>query len=269
MAARLTVFCGALIVAFASEKMIAQEITSFADRPDLSPDKVQSGFNFLTAETQQLQTDSFANPGYLWVDKGQRLFTDSKEGKSCQFCHDANSEGSLIGAATRYPLVDSATNALVNLEERINLCRTRHQQLPEFIYESDELLSLTAYVANLSQGMPFDVVVDGDAEPFFNQGREYFFQRKGQLNLACSQCHDDSWGKMLRGDRISQGHSNAFPGYRLEWQTFGSLHRRIRDCDVGVRAEPYQLGADIYKSLELYLSWRAADLHIESPGVRR
>ena len=29
---------------------------------------------------------------------------------------------------------------------------------------------------------------------------------------------------MLRGDRISQGHPNAWPAYRLEWQTFGSLH---------------------------------------------
>ena len=74
---------------------------------------------------------------------------------------------------------------------------------------------------------------------------------------------------MLRGDRLSQGHPTAFPGYRLEWQTFGSLHRRIRDCDARVRAEPYALGSEICIALELYLAWRAGELPIESPGVRR
>ena len=103
----------------------------------------------------------------------------------------------------------------------------------------------------------------------YAEGRNYFFRRRGQLNLACHHCHDRNWGKMLRGDRISQGHGNAFPAYRLEWQTLGSLHRRFRDCDVGVRAQPHEAGSGIYTSLELYLARRAAQLPMESPGVRR
>ena len=31
----------------------------------------------------------------------------------------------------------------------------------------------------------------------------------------------------------------AIPEYRLEWQAMGSLDRRIRNCMVGVRAEPF------------------------------
>ena len=89
------------------------------------------------------------------------------------------------------------------------------------------------------------------------------------MNLACDQCHDRNWGKQLRGDTISQGHPTAFPGYRMEWQRAGSLHRRFRDCDIGVRAEPLPLGSEGYKALELYLAWRAGDLPIEVPGVRR
>jgi hypothetical protein len=80
------------------------------------------------------------------------------------------------------------------------------------------------------------VAIDGPARPFFDAGRALYHQRQGQLDLACAQCHDQSWGKRLRVERISQGHATGFPIYRLEWQTLGSLHRRLRACFQGVRA---------------------------------
>ena len=73
----------------------------------------------------------------------------------------------------------------------------------------------------------------------------------------CAQCHEDHWGKRLRAERISQGHANGFPIYRLEWQTLGSLHRRLRACFQGVRAEPFPSGTPEFVNLELYLAWRA------------
>ena len=252
----------ALLLVVASAALA--DTRSFVDRSDLPAEAVRSGSVFLTAETRALQADGFANPGYLWVERGRELFDDGD--KACSSCHQADA---LAGAAARYPQYDAVAGALLNLEARINLCRQHHQELPPLAYESDELLALTAYVANLSQGRPLTVAVDGDAAPFFEQGRAYYFQRRGQLNLACNQCHDDNWGGKLRGDTISQGQPNAWPAYRLEWQTFGSLHRRIRDCDAGVRAEPHASGSGVYTSLELYLVWRARGLTLESPGVRR
>jgi sulfur-oxidizing protein SoxA len=258
-----------LLACFYSGQGSTQEQRSFAARNDLPPQSVQSGFEFLTRESQLLQQDSFANPGYLWVDKGRVLFGRPAGAASCLSCHAQDGARSLVGAAARYPAFDEVAGTLLNLEGRINQCRTRQQRLPELAYESDELLSLTAYVASLSRGMPYAVSIDGPSRPFFERGRAYFFRRKGQLNLACNQCHDDNWGKRLRGDRISQGHGNGYPGYRMEWQSFGSLHRRIRDCDIGVRAAPEHGGSAVYKSVELYLAWRAANLPIESPGIRR
>ena len=93
--------------------------------------------------------------------------------------------------------------------------------------------------------------------------------RRGQLNFSCQQCHDETWGKRLRGDTISQGHGNGFPAYRFEWEGFGSLHRRLYDCDTGVRAEPFPLGSQTYVDLEYYLAIRASGLPVESPGIRR
>ena len=106
---------------------------------------------------------------------------------------------------------------------------------------SQELLALTALVAHQSRGGPMSVRVDGPARPFFEAGRALYYERQGQLDLSCAQCHEDNWGKRLRAERISQGHANGFPIYRLEWQTLGSLHRRLRACFQGVRAEPFRL----------------------------
>ncbi len=247
----------------------ADRVDVFAERPDLAPDRVQSGFAYLTSESQALQNDEFANPGNLWTDRGEALFAEPVGAASCASCHAATGPDSLAGAATRYPRVDVIAGGLVNLERKINHCRAERQGLAPWDSESEPLLAVSAYVASLSKGLPYRVSIDGAAAEHFARGRDYFFRRKGQLNLACNQCHDDNWGRRLRGDTLSQGHPNAFPSYRFEWQALGSLHRRLQDCDSGVRAQPHALGSLMYTSVELYLTWRAAHLPIEVPGIRR
>lgn len=238
------------------------------DRAGLDPKAAVSGYTFLTPETQAQQDDDFLNPGFLWVDRGAKLFNSGEAVKaSCASCHDAGGRP-LEGVAARYPRIDEATGKLTNLEGRINYCRTRHQAAEPLAHESEDLLALSAYVASLSRGTPVSVRLDERVRPYYAKGRDYFFTRRGQLNLACHHCHDRNWGRSLRGDTISQGHANGFPTYRLEWQTLGSLHRRFRDCDTGVRAEPRPLGSEEYLALELYLAMRASGLAIEAPAVR-
>jgi len=242
-----------------------------ADPPTgIRPEDTRSGYHFQSRETQAMQDDDLANPGFLWVLKGEDLWRKAAgaAGKSCASCHQ-DAAKSMKGVAARYPAFDARAGRVINLEQRINQCRVDHQQTSPFIYESEDLLALTVYVAHPSRGMPMQVTTDGPARPFFTAGRNFFLTRQGQLNLACKQCHEDQWGKQLRGDRISQGHGNAYPIYRLEWQTVGSLHRRLRSCSIGVRAEPYPYGAQEYVNLELFLAWRARGLPIETPGVRR
>jgi L-cysteine S-thiosulfotransferase len=67
---------------------------------------------------------------------------------------------------------------------------------------------------------------------------------------------------------IPQGQPNGYPEYRLEWQGMGSLERRIRNCLIGVRAEPFAADAPELADLELYLGWRANGLRVETPAVR-
>ena len=131
------------------------------------------------------------------------------------------------------------------------MCRAERQGLEPFAYESRELLGITAFVANQSRGMPVAVSTGGAAAASFGRGRDLFYTRIGQLDLACSNCHEDRVGSRLRGEPISQGQINGFPVYRQLWQTLGSTHRMFAWCNEAVRAEPFALGSQDYVDLEL------------------
>jgi L-cysteine S-thiosulfotransferase len=234
------------------------------------PGDKMPGSAFLSPELKTQQDDEGANPGMLWVADGEKLWRtpSGPQNQSCAGCH-GDAGATMKGVATRYPRVDAMSGRLLNLEMQINQCHERRQNASPYAWESRELLGLTAYVAYQSRGMPMTVSIDGRAQTSFEAGRAFFRERQGQLNLSCSQCHDENWGRRLRGDTISQGHPTGFPIYRLEWQSMGSLHRRLRACSLGVRAQVLDYGAHEYVALELYLAWRATGLTIETPGLRR
>jgi L-cysteine S-thiosulfotransferase len=233
------------------------------------PATPRPGRDFQSAATQALQADDGTNPGMLWVEQGAGLWRRPEGGaqKSCATCH-GDAAVTMAGVAARYPVV-AADGAVHNIEGRINLCRTEQQQAPALAYESNDLLALTSYVTFHARGQPRRVRIDGPARAVFERGRAFWQTRQGQMNIACSQCHDDNVSRKLRGDTISQGQSHGWPGYRLEWQSVGSLHRRLRACSLGVRADILDFGSPEYLALELYLAWRGEGLPMESPGVRR
>jgi sulfur-oxidizing protein SoxA len=228
----------------------------------------RSGYSFMTPDTRAMQDDDTANPGMLWVLDGEALWKRKTGGadKACADCHN-DARTSMKGVAARYPAFDKTLGRPVDLEQRFNLCRTNHQQAPPLAYESHDLLALSALVAQQSRGIPIETS-DPQLEPFIAKGRELFMQRQGQLNLACSNCHDDNWDKRLAGSAITQAHPTGYPLYRLEWQSLGSLQRRLRACITGIRAQAYDYGAPELVELELYLMSRARGMPVEAPAVR-
>jgi L-cysteine S-thiosulfotransferase len=232
------------------------------------PDR-KSGYELMGRETRAMQDDDTTNPGMLWVLDGEALWKrkDGAAGKSCADCH-GDARTSMKGVAARYPAFNASRGRPVDLEQRINICRTDQQQFTPLALEGKELLALAAYVGRQSRGMPIEIADDERSKPFLEAGRDMFNQRQGQLNLSCAQCHDDNWGQKLAGAPIPQGHATGYPLYRLEWQTLGSLQRRLRNCLVGMRAASYPLGAPEYVDLELYLMWRARGMKVETPAVR-
>jgi sulfur-oxidizing protein SoxA len=229
----------------------------------------RSGFTFMTPETQAMQNDDTANPAMLWVLDGEALWK-RKAGtadKACADCH-GDAASSMKGVAARYPAFDKALGRPVDLEGRINLCRANQQQAAPLAYESRDLLALTAFVAKQSQGSPIEAGSDPQLAPFIAKGRALYTQRQGQLNLACNNCHEEVWDKRLAGSAITQGHATGYPLYRLEWQTLGSLQRRLRACMTGIRAQAYDFASPELIELELYLMSRVRGMPMESPAIR-
>jgi sulfur-oxidizing protein SoxA len=228
-------------------------LASLAHAGEIPLAERRSGYEFMSRETRAMQDDETTNPALFSLMEGEVLFKTN-----CASCHT-----DMKGVAARYPAVKGGK--LVNLEQQINVCRTERQKAAAFPYESKELLALSAYVGSQSRGLPISVSAD---EKHLAAGRALFERRQGQLNLACSQCHDDNWGKSLAGTPIPQAHPTGYPIYRLEWQGMGSLQRRLRNCMIGVRAEPYAYGSEEFVELEYFLLWRARGMKLETPAVR-
>ena len=229
----------------------------------------RSGYTYAKAETRAIQDDDFENPAMLWVDSGGELWeeVEGEAGKSCANCHGDAAE-SMAEVGTTYPVYFEPWKKLMNIEQRINLCRTENMKATPWKWESRELLSMTAFVRHQSRGKPMNVKIDGPAAPFYEKGKDFYNQRRGQLDMACKNCHEDNAGNMMRANLLSQGQSNGFPTYRLKWQKIGSLHRRFRGCNSQVRATPYDVGSEEYVNLELYLADRGRGLPVETPAVR-
>lgn len=229
----------------------------------------RSGFDFMSPQTQAMQADDTSNPGMFWVLDGERLWSEPQgaAGKSCASCH-SDATKSMRGVSARYPVFDESTQRPIDLSGRINQCREHRQSAPALARESAELLALTTYIAHQSRNMSITPASDPRLEPFRHNGRGWFERPLGQLQLSCASCHDERHGARLGGSIIPQAHPTGYPLYRLEWQTLGSLQRRLRGCLVGVRAEPFQYGAPEYVDIELFLMTRAAGLKMETPAVR-
>jgi sulfur-oxidizing protein SoxA len=251
---------GALIVLTLAAAAVAGEIPR-AER--------RSGYEFMSRETRAMQDDDTANPAMLWVLEGETLWKAraGAAGRACADCH-GDARTTMKGVAARHPSFDPARGRPISLEQRISACRVDRQGGPPLAYESRELMALTAFVARQSRGLPLDPTIDARTQPFLDAGRATFHRRQGQLNLSCSQCHDDHWGRQLAGNVIPQAHPTGYPLYRLEWQGMGSLQRRLRNCLTGIRAEPYEYGAPELVDLELYLMSRAAGMKMDAPAVR-
>jgi L-cysteine S-thiosulfotransferase len=170
--------------------------------------------------------------------------------------------------AARYPALDALLGKPVNLSQRINLCRQRHQQLPALGSEHEDLLSLESWLGYSARNHAIAPSSDAKLDTWRKQGENLFLQRMGQLNLSCAQCHDERAGGKLGASTIPQGQATGYPIYRLEWQGMGSLARRIRGCLTGVRAQPFAAGSDEMTALEVYLAYRAMGMPLETPAVR-
>ena len=245
-----------------------EELTIRASAPAHAEniDEVSSGWIYRSKETQSLQLDDFDNPAFVFVDQAIDEWdkVDGSEGKACSSCHESVED--FAGLRTTLPRVDDGK--LVSMENLVNECRTERMGAEPWKWSKGKMTSMTALIGVQSRGMPVSVAIDGDAAPFWDKGKELYYTRVGQLDMACSNCHEDNYDTMIRADHLSQGQINGFPTYRLKNAKLNSSHARFKGCMKNIRAEPYKEGGPEFQALELYLASRGQGLSVETPSVR-
>jgi sulfur-oxidizing protein SoxA len=229
-----------------------------------------SGYEFAALDIRALQDDDFDNPGFAWVSRGEALWSrpEGQAGKSCASCHGTASE-SMRGKAVDYPKFNPGAAAVINLEQRIDLCRRDNMRASPWTYGSDEMLSMSAYLRLQSRGLPMSVRITREAQPVFERGKTLYNTRRGALGISCALCHDKHYGKTFSGKVMSQGQTNGFPTYHRDLQQFLPLHAQFSNCRRRMKAETAEAGSPDYVALELYLAWRGSGLPMEAPSVRR
>ena len=229
---------------------------------------IYSGWLFREGETRALQKDDFDNPAMVFVDRGLDRW-NAVEGaaeKSCASCHEGPE--SMTGLRAVLPRVDDETGKLMLMEDYINECRTERMGAEAWKVTSDPMKDVMALIAMQSRGLPVNVAIDGPAAPFWEQGKEIYYTRYGQLEMSCANCHEQNFGHMIRADHRSQGQVNGFPLYRLKDAGMVTAQQRFKGCVRDTRAETFSPGSDAFKALELYVASRGNGLSVEGVAVR-
>ena len=239
-----------------SAPITAAQITP--PQPPIAKRDVRSGATFTSATVRAQQQDDDRNPGMLWVDQGRDVFA-----RDCASCH-----AEAKGLATRLPRV-TTDGSVITLESEINRCQVERMKAAPYAIESQPLLSLATYLAFASRGQAQQVPANVTQSAAWQRAHHEFTRVQGTLDFNCRACHDQLYGKRVRNQNISQGYGVGYPAYRVEWQTLGSLNRRLRACFFGMETVVPNASDPILADLELYLAWRAQGLPIEAPAVRR
>lgn len=231
--------------------------------------EIYSGWAFRSVETQALQLDDFDNPGMIFVDQALEVYAaaDGSAGKSCADCHGDDAEG-LVGVRAVYPKWNEAAGEVRTLEMAVNACREERMGAEPWKWTGGDMVNMTALISSVSRGLPVSVAIDGPVQSVWEQGKELYYTRTGQLELSCANCHEDNYGNMIRADHLSQGQINGFPTYRLKNTKLNAVHDRFKGCVRDTRAETFAPGSAEFIALELYVASRGNGLSVEGPSVR-
>lgn len=135
-----------------------------------------------------------------------------------------------------------------------------------------QLANLTAAFYQMSQGqrVSIDLTKPGAAQAY-EDGKKFWWARRGQLNFACANCHMDLAGKNMGGNQplsAALGHPVGWPAFRTVWGQLETIHQRYATCNSQVRAKPAKHGSKIYNHLQLYETYLSTGLPLTAPTVR-
>lgn len=238
--------------------------------PQVAFDDLKYGVYAIDADARISWQSTEEFPPYAdQLKRGKELFeTPFRNGKTYGSCFDNNG----IGIRQNYPYFDAASGEIKTLELTINECRQKNGEAPLDLRKGD-MASITAYMASTSKGKPFNIPTptDSRALAWYELGKRIYYQRDGQYNMSCANCHIDYVGKRMRGPVLppALGQPARFPLYRGVWGELGTLHWRYEDCVLAIRGKPYAPQSPEYRALEYYQSYLSNGIRIDGPASSR
>ena len=222
-------------------------------------------------EASREQWEAFEEfPSYeIAIDNGEERFnTKFANGKGYADCFPNYEKG----IKQNYPYFDQDSGKVITLEAAINTCRTSNGE-SALKAKKGAITEIGAYLGYLSRGNEINVKVPNNekAIAMYNRGKKHFFAKRGQLNMACADCHYYYSGSKIRADILSPalGHTSGFPVYRNKWAGMGTLHRRYGGCNKQVRAKPFKAQSDEYTALEYFETYMSNGIEVNAPSQRK
>lgn len=208
-------------------------------------------------------------PYELALEEGERLFKKRfKNGKTLGSCFPKGGKG----IAQNYPMWDKKKKMVVTLPLAVNNCRKKNGETP-YKYKKGKMAAVVAYMMNTSRGKKVNVKISSAPGSIkaYNEGKKFYYSRRGQLNFSCAHCHIQGAGERIRTNLLSPGLGQVtnFPTYRSKWGELGTLHRRYGGCNKQVRAKPFKAQSPEYRNLEYYHTYMSKGLPLNAPGTRQ
>jgi sulfur-oxidizing protein SoxA len=258
-----------------------------ADTPDPAAD-AKAFRNYFVRKFPNVKFEEFVNGPYALNQDMRRQWEEKEQFPPYEFSLEMGKEmfarpfgngkgyadcfpNQGIGIRQNYPYFDNKEGKVVTLELALNRCREANGE-PALSYVDEEMAALTAYMAFTSRGKPFDIKIPDDPRALeaYQNGKRYFYTRRGQLNFSCATCHVQNPGERMRAEVLAPalGILNAMPIYRSEWGGMGTISRRFTTCNSQIRSVPLDPQDEEYRDLEYYLSYVSNGLPISGPGAR-
>lgn len=239
----------------------------FPDTP--KADFINGIYSIDKASREQWEAIEEFPPYEIAIEEGEQLFnTPFANGKGYADCF----ENGGIGIRQNYPYFDKELGEVMTLEWAINRCREANGEKP-LKYKKGAIASISAYMAYTSRGNTINVEISDDPQALaaYENGKEFFYTKRGQLNFSCANCHAAGSGMMVRADKLSPalGQASHFPVYRSKWGSMGTLHRRFGGCNENIRAKGFKAQGKEYRNLEYFLTYMSNGLETNGPGVRK
>jgi sulfur-oxidizing protein SoxA len=208
-------------------------------------------------------------PYELDVDEGKKMWeTPFANGKTYASCLGDD----VTSLRAKYPFYDAEAKTVKTLESDINACRETNGEEP-LKWKKGKIAAISAYIAYEGRGKPIAVKTPTTEEElaWYEKGKNFYYAKRGQLNMACADCHIYNPGNKLRADILSPalGHVSHFPVYRSKWGSLGTLHRRYAGCNKQVRAKPFKAQSDEYIALEYFMTYMSNGLEWNGPSTRK